>query len=217
MKTSTKAILIAGAALLVGGGIAVAQDAGRWTQQGPGGYMNAEWGWGPGYGRHHGRRGGPRRAMRMFKRLDADGDGEVTREEALRLIDRPFGRVDTNKDGEITADEIDAELQRRLERMRARALDRFDIDGDGKITRAEVESPVSKRFALVDRNDDGKVTEDEARRAMRGMHGFGPRGWGYGMGPRGRGDGMGPGGMFRGPQDGPATPDNGGSDDAPQQ
>ena len=40
-------------------------------------------------------------------------------------------------------------------------LKRLDTDQDGKISRAEFDKPMKKRFALLDLNDDGKVTKDE--------------------------------------------------------
>ena len=51
----------------------------------------------------------------MLKKLDTDGDGRISREEAKaapRLAER-FDAIDANKDGFITMDEIKAAHQRR--------------------------------------------------------------------------------------------------------
>ena len=52
--------------------------------------------------RRHGPHGG------MMKRLDADGDGKVSKAEALAAAEKRFDRVDADKDGFITADEARA-------------------------------------------------------------------------------------------------------------
>ena len=65
----------------------------------------------------------------------------------------------------MTVGEIAAEIERlRAERMARRIVERFDTDGDGMLTAAEIESRQKKMFALLDRNDDGKVVKDEMPR-----------------------------------------------------
>jgi len=43
---------------------------------------------------------------------------------------------------------------------------RADADGDGRITRAESRAAVAERFARMDANGDGMISEDE--RPQRG-------------------------------------------------
>ena len=72
----------------------------------------------------------------------------------------------------MTVGEIASEIERmRAERMAKRIVERFDTDGDGMLTAAEIESRQKKMFALLDRNDDGKVDKDEMPRGKfgRGM------------------------------------------------
>jgi Ca2+-binding EF-hand superfamily protein len=62
----------------------------------------------------------------------------------------------------MTVAEIASEIERmRAERRAQRIVDRFDTDGDGMLTAAEIESRQKKMFALMDRNDDGKVVKEE--------------------------------------------------------
>jgi len=61
----------------------------------------------------------------------------------------------------------------RAERMARRLIERFDTNGDGVLTAAEVESRQKKMFALLDRNDDGKIEKDEMPRRKFGRWGHG--------------------------------------------
>lgn len=98
---------------------------------------------------------------RIFEALDADHDGIVTLAEALKTADDLFDAMDQSKDGIIDKSELESWFGRaNPEGARVFVL-LHDIDGDGKISKAEFESPGKKRFALFDRNDDGKVTPEE--------------------------------------------------------
>lgn len=112
---------------------------------------------------------GPR-AERMIERMDTDGDGTVTRADALAFASDRFARMDANGDGQITKDERRAARQaRRGERMA-----RMDADGDGMISQAEMTAiaadRAARRFARLDTDGDGLVSvADAAQRG--GRHG----------------------------------------------
>lgn len=117
--------------------------------------------------RRDGRQGG---AMR-FERTDADSSGDITFEEFAAAMGARVGKADADGDGKMTVAEIASEIERmRAERMARRLIERFDVDGDGALTVAEIESRQKKMFALMDRNDDGKIEKDEMSR-----RGFGRR------------------------------------------
>lgn len=102
-----------------------------------------------------------RRQARM-ERLDADKSGDVTFEEFAAAMKTRTDRFDANSDGRMTVEEIASEIEkRRAERRARRFVERFDTDGDQTVTLAEIENRQKKRFALLDRNDDGKVAMDE--------------------------------------------------------
>lgn len=127
---------------------------------------------------------------------DADGDGVVTRDEAMAQADARFDRMDANKDGKLTADEMRPRRPMgepgatppppadggassplpppgaggRGERMFAR----LDTNGDGAIDREEFRAQAAQRFDRVDTNKDGKIDAAErqaARDAMGQMRG----------------------------------------------
>ena len=62
---------------------------------------------------------GPRapRGRRALKRLDADGNGAISRQEWTRRPEA-FDRLDANKDGQITSDELGSARRRAAKRIR---------------------------------------------------------------------------------------------------
>jgi hypothetical protein len=132
----------------------------------------------------HDMRGGM--MMEQFKNADADNNGDVTLQEFESAISGRLGSVDANGDKKLTVAEVAAEIQRmRDERMAKRIIDRLDTNGDGELTLDEVQNRGQKLFALMDRNDDGKIDANELPRGHGGYrhHGdfghHGPRhGWG---------------------------------------
>ena len=118
------------------------------------------------------RRDGPRERGMRFERTDLDQSGDVTFEEFSAAMKTRIGGADADGDGKMTVAEIASEIERmRAERRAQRIVDRFDTDGDGMLTLAEIESRQKKQFALMDRNDDGKIAEDEMPRRMGGRRG----------------------------------------------
>ena len=120
-----------------------------------------------------------------FGKLDADGDGRITKEELKRARmagadgkdrgrwrsragDALFRRADENQDGKIARDEWP---------MRPELFDRLDANGDGFITRAEVTPKGGRRrgpnidlragkdsahfLEKYDKNRDGSVSKEE--------------------------------------------------------
>ncbi|GAB5413586.1 MAG: hypothetical protein Cons2KO_11890 [Congregibacter sp.] len=103
--------------------------------------------------------------------LDSDGDGRVSREE-FRLPERSktsrlFERGDANGDGNLTRDELlstlDEGAKERSEAFREGALEGFDAldaNGDGVLQRDEARE---QAFLRADQNADGFVSDEEAR------------------------------------------------------
>ena len=120
-----------------------------------------------GEGRHdddmHGERTPP-----MFGQFDKNKDGRVSREEAREGMDRLFTEADTNKDGFISTEEMQAHHRAMREQFRQSMRDywkKADTDGDGALSKAEAEAGKMPRlvrdFEKLDKNKDGKLTQDE--------------------------------------------------------
>ena len=73
---------------------------------------------------------------KMFKKLDTDGSGTVSRAEVHAGQGRMFARLDIDADGTISREEFQAMADRRFAKI--------DLDGNGEITREEVDKMKKK-------------------------------------------------------------------------
>ena len=111
----------------------------------------------------------------QMPKLDANGDGKVTKEEfaagaAARAKFR-FERMDENKDGKVTAEEFKAAMERMKQFAGGNApkdapeFAKLDANNDGSLSLDEVvaagKAMSEKRFAEMDKNGDGVLTGDE--------------------------------------------------------
>ncbi|MGD9982436.1 MAG: hypothetical protein AB7T58_17770, partial [Hyphomonadaceae bacterium] len=117
---------------------------------------------------HRGGRGHRGGGMHMLARADANNDGNITRDEFLARPIEHFDRLDANNDGVISADERPQRGERgEGGERRERRADRPnpDTNGDGSFSRAEFTAMGANMFERLDANDDGQVTQEEARAA----------------------------------------------------
>ena len=111
-----------------------------------------------------GKQAGRHNGGRLLKRLDKNGDGQISRDEWQK---RPqvFDRIDQNHDGVITSDEAETAARNRAQHQGqsgrgGRALERFDKNRDGQISRDEWQGDAAV-FDRLDKNHDGVITSDE--------------------------------------------------------
>jgi Ca2+-binding EF-hand superfamily protein len=112
---------------------------------------------------HHGR--GGHRGMHSLTRADANNDGDITREEFLARPTQMFDRLDQNDDGVIAAAERPQRGERRADDQQRQRRERPnpDTNGDGTFSRAEFTAMGAGMFERLDANNDGRVTQEEAR------------------------------------------------------
>lgn len=80
----------------------------------------------------------------MMKMLDADGDDQVTPEEASEQLQAKLKEYDADGNGSLSIAEYEA-LHSAM--IREKMVDRFqhlDADGDGQITSAEMDAPAQR-------------------------------------------------------------------------
>lgn len=104
---------------------------------------------------------------------DDDGDGRVSRAEYEKVRTARFAATDSDHNGSLTVEEYVNEYAVRLDRdiaderiaslkqtdTRFKALDK---DGDRFISRAEYDDSGARAFVHLDRNKDGKITQEDA-------------------------------------------------------
>lgn len=110
-----------------------------------------------------------------FETLDADGDGQITRDEMQARHEARFARADADGDGRLTRDEMLAAAQKRAERRIDRMLARHDSDGDGALDEAEMAGMrkgrmMERMFDHMDADGDGAISRAEFDSARKMHH-----------------------------------------------
>jgi collagen type III alpha len=115
----------------------------------------------------------------LFRVLDADGDGKISRDE-LYAAAINIKKLDRNNDGDITRDEVgppqmaggpqpgrpgEGGFRPTGEMM----LKQLDKDNDGKISKDEAPERMREGFARVDTNNDGFLDQAELGRMFAGF------------------------------------------------
>lgn len=115
-----------------------------------------------------GREGGGARMNPLFAALDANGDGVIDAEE-LANAPAALKKLDRNGDGKLTEDEARPAFGGRggpgqgavnVEEIVARML-QMDKDGDGKLSKEELPERMAGMMERGDVNKDGFLSRDE--------------------------------------------------------
>jgi len=94
--------------------------------------------------------------------------GPPTLDHMLGLADARFARMDRNNDGVIDAVDLEAIGAERIAFWTKRFMHRYDQNTDGKVTKDEFLRFARERFAMMDLDDDGRITEADLPPMMRG-------------------------------------------------
>lgn len=158
---SKRKVLIA-AAVLIAGGAAIAVSAPGDRGHNMGGGMMDRW---MGEGRHGLGLGG----------LSGGWGRELTRESFDEKVRERFARFDLNSDGAIDMTEIEAALAKdgKHRGFRKRRADRDnaekrEVRRGRSVTKSEYVDEVRRRFALLDLDSDGRITDADLPPRMRG-------------------------------------------------
>ena len=100
--------------------------------------------------------------LQQLMRADADGDGIVTRQEALTAADLEFAKMDADHDGKVTADERRAYVaQARDPRGLGRHAPPRHHGADQAMTLEQFRARAAARFDRMDSNHDGRLDKTE--------------------------------------------------------
>src|SRR5450759_4946963 len=105
------------------------------------------------------------RFAERFRQADTNGDGVITNDEARAAglwFTRDFNSVDTDRSGTVTLFELGQALQRRLSRWLS-DFDAADADHDGRVTEDEARRApsIAEVFTTIGRNKDHTVSRQE--------------------------------------------------------
>lgn len=106
-----------------------------------------------------------------FTRADKDGDGKISVQEIDARNKEFIAKADADKDGFVTEEEMEALRAARKAEMKARMFP--DANKDGYVDRREHEDAARARFADLDKDGDGRLSEQEMRDGHSRGHGRG--------------------------------------------
>jgi Ca2+-binding EF-hand superfamily protein len=107
----------------------------------------------------------------IFKRMDANGDGVISKEEFLNAAKKM--REEFEKRMHQRGPESEPSPGHHFGGMRPspdELFSRFDKNKDGKLTKDEVPEPIWEHLSKADANHDGAVTKEELEAARKKMH-----------------------------------------------
>lgn len=133
--------LLAGAALVAGAGIALAQMAA--PPPAPDMY---------GPGPMHGRL-----AERLLKDFDLNHDGKITKAELDKALAQRFAEA-TGGGAKMTEDQFEKSHEKMLRQHTDKMFHSIDWNGDGVLSLDEFRAPLRTRFAMMDRDGKGEIS-----------------------------------------------------------
>ena len=98
-----------------------------------------------------------------FQQLDANGDGQVTKEEMQAYRTQRFTNADTNGDGQLSVEEMQAAAQKKANDRVTKMFEKHDANSDGYLSEDELPKPrrAGKMFDRIDADGNGSISEQE--------------------------------------------------------
>jgi EF hand len=95
-------------------------------------------------------------------RGDTNGDGRLSLTEFQSVTQTRFMRADKDSDGRISLQEwLGRPAAAKAKHDPSKRFNRLDANKDGQLDTAEIEALVKRRFAALDKNADGAITDEE--------------------------------------------------------
>ncbi len=99
--------------------------------------------------------------MRLNKAM-SDSDGAITFDQFSDAMNARLKKLVAANGGKLTVAQLaDALEKARFERIARRIIARYDTKGDGTLTSDDITGREKKVFAMLDKNNDGKIEKSE--------------------------------------------------------
>ncbi|MFD2058126.1 hypothetical protein ACFSQT_35110 [Mesorhizobium calcicola] len=110
--------------------------------------------------------------MMRLNRVMIDSNGTITFYQFSDAMNARLKKLVADNGGKLTVAQLaDALEKARFEQMAKRIIARYDTKGDGTLTIDDITSRQKKVFAMLDRNNDGKIEKSELPKGGRfGRH-----------------------------------------------
>ncbi|WP_315919481.1 hypothetical protein [Mesorhizobium sp. SP-1A] len=110
--------------------------------------------------------------MMKLQKAMKDSDNGISFDQFSDAMDARLKKMVADNGGKLTVEQLAAALEKaRYERMAKRIIDRYDTKGDSTLTTDDITSHEKKVFALLDKNNDGKIEKKELPKRGPGHHG----------------------------------------------
>jgi Ca2+-binding EF-hand superfamily protein len=112
------------------------------------------------------------RTMMRLNKAMSDSGGTITFDQFSGAMNARLKKLVADNGGKLTVAQLaDALEKARFEQMAKRIIARYDTKGDGTLTTDDLTSREKKVFAMLDRNNDGKIEKSELPKGDRfGRH-----------------------------------------------
>lgn len=119
--------------------------------------------------------GGTNPGQALLGLLDTNNDKKLEatelRQGVQTAIQGIYATADTNRDGQLSPSELNAAMVAAANAAAQAAFQAADTDRDGAISKDEfikaAQAPMNAAFGVIDANNDGKITPQEAQSARR--------------------------------------------------
>ncbi|ESX03813.1 hypothetical protein X769_16485 [Mesorhizobium sp. LSJC268A00] len=109
--------------------------------------------------------------MRLDKAMK-DSNGTISFDQFSDAMNARLKKLVADNGGKLTVAQLaDALEKARFEEMAKRIVARYDSKGDGTLTTDDITGREKKVFAMLDRNNDGKIERNElSKKGRMGRH-----------------------------------------------
>ena len=110
-------------------------------------------------------------AMMRLDKAMKDSNGTISFDQFSEAMNARLKKMVADNGGKLTVAQLaDALEKARFEEMAKRIVARYDTKGDGTLTTDDITGREKKVFAMLDKNNDGKIEKSELPKGGRFDH-----------------------------------------------